>query len=85
MILFYFFFNSRKSNLIFSGVGQWLLGGGWQGGKGPKETFQADGCVHCLVHGGGSQVFACVTNHPVTHFKFIVHQLYLMKPLLKIA
>ena len=82
-----YFFNSRKSRVIFSGIGPWLLGGGWQGGvdRGPKSLLGIKGVFAVSVTVVGSQGFACVTAHAVVHVISVVHQLYLLKLVLKIA
>ena len=51
---FLFFFNSRKSKVIVSRVGAWLLGVvAGRCDRGPKESSRGHGCVSCLGHSDG--------------------------------
>ena len=82
----FFFFNYRKSKVIFRGAGPWLLGGGWQGGmtEAPRSLLGIMDVFVVLVMVVGSQGFTCVTAHALTHVISVVHQLYLLKLVLKI-
>lgn len=84
--VFFVFFNSRKSKVIFSGAGPWLLRGGWQGGmtEAPRSLLGIMDVFVVLVTVVGSQGFTCVTAHTLIHVTSVVRQLYLLKLVLKI-